>query len=84
MSVQSRNYRFGRLIAEGFSPEGARQKIGMAVEGIYSCVSAMELAQKYNIPIPISEATYRIIYEELNPRDAVDALLQRTVKQEHL
>ncbi|MBS0624522.1 MAG: NAD(P)-dependent glycerol-3-phosphate dehydrogenase [Verrucomicrobia bacterium] len=84
MSRHSRNYRLGRLIAEGFSPEGARQKIGMAVEGIYTCVSALELGRKHNIPVPITEATYGVIFEGLDPRVAVKALLQRAIKEEHL
>lgn len=84
MSSHSRNYRFGKLIAEGFSPEGARQKIGMAVEGIYTCVSARELGLKHQIPVPITEATYSIIYEGLDPREAVRGLLQRAIKEEHL
>lgn len=84
MSVHSRNYRFGRLVAEGFSPEGARQKIGMAVEGIYTCVSARELAAKHKIPAPITEVTYQIIYGGLDPREAVKLLLQRAIKEEHL
>lgn len=84
MSQHSRNYRFGRLIAEGFSPEGARQKIGMAVEGIYTCVAARELGLKHQIPVPITEAAYSIIYDGLDPRVAVKALLQRAIKEEHL
>lgn len=84
MSTSSRNYRFGRLVAEGFSPEGARQKIGMAVEGIYTCVAARELGKKHGIHIPITEAAYSIIYEELDPREAVRALLGRAIKEEHL
>jgi glycerol-3-phosphate dehydrogenase (NAD(P)+) len=84
LSTHSRNYRYGRLIAEGFSPEGARQKIGMAVEGIYSCVSARELGRKFNVPVPITEATFSIIYERLHPKEAVQALLQRMIKEEHL
>lgn len=84
MSPHSRNYRLGKLIAEGFSPEGARQKIGMAVEGIYSCVSAFELGKKHNIPIPVTEGTYAVIFKELNPKDALRALLSRTIKEEHL
>jgi len=84
MSQSSRNYRFGRLIAEGFSPEGARQKIGMAVEGAYTCVAARELGAKHGIPLPITEVTYAIIYDGLDPRQAVRALLQRAIKEEHL
>ena len=84
MSRHSRNYRFGKLVAEGLSPEGAKQKIGMAVEGIYTCVSARELGKKYKIPVPITEATYQIIYGGLDPREAVKALLTRAIKEEHL
>ncbi|HSX11631.1 MAG TPA: NAD(P)H-dependent glycerol-3-phosphate dehydrogenase [Chlamydiales bacterium] len=84
MSRHSRNYRFGKLLAEGFSPEGARQKIGMAVEGIYTCVSARELGHKHQIPVPITEASYEIIYGGLDPREAVKMLLQRAIKEEHL
>lgn len=84
MSKLSRNYRYGRLIAEGFSPEGARQKIGMAVEGIYTCVSVRELGRKHQIPIPITEATYAVIFDGLDPREAVKALLTRAIKEEHL
>ncbi|MBI3508724.1 MAG: NAD(P)-dependent glycerol-3-phosphate dehydrogenase [Chlamydiia bacterium] len=84
MSRHSRNYRFGKLIAEGFSPEGARQQIGMAIEGVYTCVSARALGRQHHIPIPITEATYEILYGGLDPREAVKALLQRAIKEEHL
>lgn len=84
MSSHSRNYRFGNLVASGFSPEGARQKIGMAVEGIYTCVSAKQLGEKHKIPVPITEVIYDIIYEEMSPKEAVRVLLQRTIKEEHL
>lgn len=84
MSHHSRNYRLGRLIAEGFSPEGAKQKIGMAVEGIYTCAAAKELASSHDIAAPITEGTYQILFEGLDPRLAVQTLLQRTIKQEHL
>jgi glycerol-3-phosphate dehydrogenase (NAD(P)+) len=84
LSTHSRNYRYGRLIAEGFSPEGARQKIGMAVEGIYTCVAARQLGHQFGISIPITEATYAIIYDGMHPREAVQALLTRTIKEEHL
>jgi len=84
LSKLSRNYMFGRLIAEGFDPQTAKEKIGMVVEGMYTCVSAYQLGQKANIPVPITQAVYSILYEGLNPQDAVKALLQRAIKEEHL
>lgn len=84
LSTLSRNYMFGRHIAEGLTPEEARTKIGMVVEGIYTCVSARQLGRKHQIPVPITEAIYAIVYDGLNPKDAVKSLLQRAIKEEHL
>lgn len=84
LSTHSRNFRFGKLIAEGLSPKAAKAKIGMAVEGAYTALSALQLAKKHGIPVPITEAVNLILDEELNPKDAVKALLQRAIKEEHL
>jgi glycerol-3-phosphate dehydrogenase (NAD(P)+) len=84
LSTLSRNYRFGRFLAEGLSPKKASDKVGMAVEGAYTCVSAYELGEMHNIAVPISEAIYSIIYKELNPANAVKSLLTRVIKEEHL
>ncbi len=84
LSQHSRNYRFGRLLAEGFTPEEAKLKIGMAVEGIYTCVSVLELGVRYEIPVPVTEATCAILFKGLDPKEAVRSLLTRMVKEEHL
>lgn len=83
-STLSRNYRFGTLIAKGYSIQQAIKEIGMVVEGVYTCISARELGKKYNVPLPITEATYKILYEGLSANDAVSALLGRAIKEEHL
>lgn len=84
LSKLSRNYMFGRLIAEGLDSQSGQNKIGMVVEGAYTCVSALQLAQKNQIDVPITQGIYSILYENLNPRDAVKSLLQRAIKEEHL
>lgn len=84
LSKLSRNYSFGRLIAEGLDPQGAKEKIGMVVEGAYTCVSALQLGKKTGTPTPITEVVYGILYEHLDPHEAVRSLLQRAIKEEHL
>jgi glycerol-3-phosphate dehydrogenase (NAD(P)+) len=84
LSKLSRNYMFGRLIAEGLKSKQAQEQIGMVVEGAYTCVSALQLAQKHHIEVPITQAIYAILYEGMDPRDAVKRLLQRAIKEEHL
>ena len=84
LSTSSRNYKFGKYLAEGCTPEEAQERVGMVVEGAYTCRSALQLAHKHGIDVPITEAIYSIIYERVNPKEAVEALLNRSVKQEHL
>jgi glycerol-3-phosphate dehydrogenase (NAD(P)+) len=84
LSTLSRNYRFGALIASGETSQSAKEKIGMAVEGMYTCVSAYQLAHHHKIPAPITEAVYKILYHDLNPQEAVKALLTRSIKEETL
>ncbi len=84
LSTHSRNYRFGRLIAEGQTASQARETIGMVVEGVYACISAVELSSKANIPIPITHGIYEIIYENKSPLEVLRALMQRTIKDELL
>jgi glycerol-3-phosphate dehydrogenase (NAD(P)+) len=84
LSTLSRNYIFGTLLAEGYTPDQAREKIGMVVEGAYTCVSALQLSAKTGVDMPITEAVHAIIYDGISPKEAVGALLNRAVKQEHL
>ena len=84
LSKDSRNYRFGFLLAEGVDPEKAKENIGMVVEGVNTCISALELGAKHQISLPITEAIYKIVYKGLSPHEAVKHLLTREIKEEHL
>jgi glycerol-3-phosphate dehydrogenase (NAD(P)+) len=83
-SLISRNCRFGNLLAQGLSPQEAQQKIGMVVEGAYTCVSALQLSKQLDIPMPITEMVHRIIYEGFSIQKAVQMLMDRAIKEEHL
>jgi glycerol-3-phosphate dehydrogenase (NAD(P)+) len=83
-SPMSRNYRFGYLLAQGCSSQKALEEITVVVEGAYTCVSALQLGKQWQVPLPITELVYKIIYEGLSPHLAVEMLMQRTVKWEHL
>lgn len=83
-SLNSRNSRFGYLIAQGMTPSEAEKKIEMVVEGAYTSVSALQIGRELEIPMPITEAVYQILYKGLPPMEAVRQLMQRTIKEEHL
>jgi glycerol-3-phosphate dehydrogenase (NAD(P)+) len=83
-SLISRNCRFGYLLAQGRTPKEAEKEIDMVVEGVYTSISALQIGEKFNVAMPITEVVYRIVYEGLKPSDAVKALMLRTIKEEHL
>ncbi|MEC8307058.1 MAG: NAD(P)H-dependent glycerol-3-phosphate dehydrogenase [Chlamydiota bacterium] len=84
LSLSSRNYQFGTYLAQGLSPQEAKEKVGKVVEGAYTCRSVKEMSEESGIPVPITEAIYAILYEGKSPGEAVDHLLSRLVKLEHL
>lgn len=81
-SPLSRNFRFGTLLAGNYSPSDAKAKIGAVVEGAYSAITADELAKKYGIPMPITQAVVSILDGKLTPQNAVNELMQRSIKEE--
>lgn len=82
MSEHSRNRRAGILIGRGFTVAEAKQEIGMVIESIDNIEVAHELAKKYNIEMPIVNAVYDVLYNGLNPREAVTMLMTRQKKSE--
>ena len=82
MSEHSRNRRAGRLIGKGYTVEQAQKEIGMAIESIDNIEAAYQLSKKYNIEMPIVEAVYDVLYNGLEPREAVNILMTRKRKSE--
>lgn len=81
-SMHSRNRRAGILIGQGKPVQQAMQEVGAVVEGYYAAKSAWELGQKQGIDMPITEATYRVLYENADVKDSFYALLTRQRKAE--
>lgn len=79
---QSRNRRLGLALAKGQNLESAKSEIGQAIEGVRTVVAVKELADKYQIEMPISEQIYHLINGDIDPRQAVQNLLVRDPKQE--
>lgn len=79
---QSRNRRFGLALARGLSAEDAKASIGQEVEGYLTTREIHLKAQTLNIEMPITEQTYRILFESVDPADAVKALLGRQTRSE--
>lgn len=79
---QSRNRRFGLALGQGRSKLSIINEIGQEIEGISAAKDTLLLAQRHGIDMPITAQTYKVLYEELNPLNAVQNLLARDQKSE--
>ena len=80
-SELSRNHQAGKLIGSGMTPCDAIKKIG-TVEGYSTAKTALELAEKNKVPLPIIEQLCKVLYEGVKPKDALKALMSRPVRCE--
>ncbi|MGI6071954.1 MAG: NAD(P)H-dependent glycerol-3-phosphate dehydrogenase [Lachnospiraceae bacterium] len=76
-SIHSRNRRAGILLGQGKSTEEAIAEVNMVVEGIVSAKAAMELATRHKVEMPIIEAVNKVLFEGMDPRQAVNDLMTR-------
>ncbi|WP_339163063.1 NAD(P)H-dependent glycerol-3-phosphate dehydrogenase [Siminovitchia sp. FSL W7-1587] len=81
-SVHSRNWKAGNLLGKGHKLDEVLENMGMVVEGVRTTKAAYQLAQKYKTNMPITEALYNVLFNAVNPKDAVDQLMGRLKKHE--
>lgn len=82
MSCHSRNRRAGILIGQGMTLDQALEQVHMVVEGVNTCIAAHTLSRKYGITMPITECTYRVLFEGMPARDAIGELMGRAKRRE--
>lgn len=81
-SVHSRNNRCGMLLGQGVPPQEAIAKVGMVVEGINALPAAMELMEKYQVEMPLTQAVNAVVNFGASPMEQVDILMHRQIKAE--
>lgn len=81
-SVHSRNRRAGYLMGKGYSMEEAMTEVQMIVEGVYSAKAGKELAEKYEVEMPIIAEVNKVLFEGKSASEAVIDLMVRDKKVE--
>ena len=82
LSEHSRNRKAGYLIGQGKSLEETKKEVGMVIESVDNIEVAYELGKIHNIEMPIVETVYKVLYENLDPQEAVKSLMTRDRKTE--
>ncbi|WP_067725440.1 NAD(P)H-dependent glycerol-3-phosphate dehydrogenase [Oceanobacillus damuensis] len=81
-SVHSRNWRAGNLLGKGNKLEDVLEEMGMVVEGVRTVQAAYQFAKEQKVEMPITSGIYQILFEEKNPKEVVEQLMNRDKREE--
>ena len=70
------------MIGQGKTLEETKKEVGMVIESIDNIEVAYKLSKIHKIEMPIVEIVYKVIYEKLDPKEAVKNLMTREKKAE--
>ena len=72
----SRNRTLGTMIGKGYSVKTAQLEMEMIAEGYYGAKCIVEMNQRFKIHIPIANTVYKILYDRLPPKTAIQQLIE--------
>jgi len=78
----SRNYTVGKKIGAGMKLADILAEMRMVAEGVKTAKSVYNLSRKLGVEMPISEEVYRVLYEDVDPKEALHRLMTRDLRQE--
>ena len=78
----SRNRSVGVHLAQGMRLDAILASLGHVAEGVNSAQTALALAKKHSIDMPITEAVNAVLFARADPRETVKRLLSRDAKAE--
>lgn len=81
-SPMSRNYTVGSMLAKGKKIDDILNELGSVAEGVKTSKAVCELSQKLNLEVPISSAIYEAVYTDITPKELLDKLMNRKLKEE--
>jgi glycerol-3-phosphate dehydrogenase (NAD(P)+) len=73
----SRNRQVGLMLVQRLELEEILRKLGHVAEGVYTVREVHRLSQRLGVGMPICEAIYRILYENIPVEDMIEELLNR-------
>jgi glycerol-3-phosphate dehydrogenase (NAD(P)+) len=76
-SVHSRNWRAGNMLGKGNKLNDVLENMGMAVEGVRTTKAAYQLSQNVGVEMPITAQIYEVLFNDKDPKEALDELMAR-------
>lgn len=81
-SMQSRNYSLGVLLGQGSTLQEIMEDRNSITEGVYTAKALMKMAKNHAIDMPVSEAVYRCLHDDVDLRTIIEETLERPLRQE--
>ncbi len=81
-SPLSRNHYVGVELTKGRSLKEITDSMTGVAEGVSTTLAAWNLAQQMGLEMPITEKIYQVLYQGVDPRQAVSELMAAEVKHE--
>jgi glycerol-3-phosphate dehydrogenase (NAD(P)+) len=81
-SPLSRNYTVGSMLGKGKKINDILSELGSVAEGVKTSKAICELAKKFDIDVPVSNAIYEAVYTDITPQELLDKLMNRKLKEE--
>jgi glycerol-3-phosphate dehydrogenase (NAD(P)+) len=78
----SRNRQLGMALAKGEQMAAVERQTRMIAEGARTVTSALALARRYSVSLPICHEVGAVLFDDKPPADALASLLERPVKRE--
>lgn len=78
----SRNWTLGHKIGQGMKLDAILSDMVTVAEGVKTTKSVYNMSQKLGVEMPIAEQVYRMLYEDLDPREALQILMGRDLRHE--
>ena len=78
----SRNRRVGLELAQGKSLTSILENLGQVAEGVRCAQAVKALAQTHQVNMPIVETVCEVLFNQLNPQDAVKQIMSRDPRHE--
>jgi glycerol-3-phosphate dehydrogenase (NAD(P)+) len=78
----SRNRTVGVELAHGRRLEEITGSMKMVAEGVKTTNAAVDLARRYAVEMPIAEQMFQVLHEGTSPREAIQRLMERSLKGE--
>ena len=82
ISPLGRNRSFGEAVGKGLSVERATEQTHGIAEGPATTASVVELAKRYDVEMPITQAVYDVLFNGKSPQAAISELMTRPLKAE--